>query len=68
MMVDVVRLLARLEAERLAIKSRSDPLRQRIEDLNRQIKEIEGVRLQELDAQIASAVEMIDQGLDKATD
>ena len=63
--MDVTAKLAVLIAERQFIRSQSEPLRERVRDLNRQIDALEGVRMQDIEQQIAALVEVVDLGLDR---
>jgi hypothetical protein len=47
------------------IKSETEPLRERIIQLNRQIAALEVPRLQEIEEQIAALVQVVDLGLDR---
>lgn len=57
-------VLVKLRAERLSVEELLAPLREQVKELNRQIDNIAGRRVAELDAQIATLVEMVDTGLD----
>ena len=62
--MDVSAKLAVLIAQRQFIRSQSQPLRDKVMQLNEQIAATE-VRLQEIEQQIAALVEVVDLGLDR---